>query len=99
MRKIAALSAAVLSLSLVACKGKSITKDQCQQLVDHGIEIMVKQQGLKDVSPDIIKQAKEAAAPQLKDALDKCVEQGTEADFNCGMKAQTMDEFMACDNK
>jgi hypothetical protein len=97
MRKTATLSAIVLALSLAACKGKSITKDQCQSLVDHGIELTMKQQGMTDVAPEIMKQAKEAAAPQLKEALDKCVDQGTEADFNCGMKATSMAEFMACD--
>jgi len=95
MRKTSWIASVLVTISLAACGGGKLSKDQCQQLVDHGIELMIKKQGA-DIPPDILKQAKEAAKAQLDEALDKCVKEGTKGEFDCGMKASSMEDFMKC---
>jgi hypothetical protein len=92
MRHIARISAFLLVASLAACGGKGLSKDQCSKLVDHGIEISVG----SNVSPEMLEAAKKMAGDQLKDAMDKCQKEGTQAEYDCAMKAKSMDEFEKC---
>ncbi len=90
------ISAAVLSASLAACGGK-LSKDQCQKIVDHAVDLAVKQMG-GNAPADAAKQVKDAIQAQMTDMLDKCQKEGKQAEYDCAMKASTMDEMMKCDD-
>ena len=88
------LSSALLAASLAACGGK-LGKDQCQKLVDHAVDITVKQLG-GSADADATKQMKTAFQSQMTDMLDKCQKDGTQSDYDCVMKASTVDQVTKC---
>ena len=89
------VSSVLLAASLAACGGK-LSKDQCQKIVDHAVDLAVKQMG-SAASPDMTKTVKDAMGSQMADMLDKCQKDGKQAEYDCAMKANTMDEMMKCD--
>jgi|SRR5215510_6048158 len=95
MRKSAWISAVLLTLSLSACKGGKISKDQCEKLIDHSVDVIMKQMGgglSDDIKKDAAKQAREKMAAQM----DKCTDEVTTAQYDCAMKADSLDAIMKC---
>jgi len=88
--------ASLLTLSLTAC-GKKLDKDQCQKLVDHAVDLAIKQQGGDSIPADVLKQAKAAAASQLGPMLEQCQKELTQGQYDCAMKATSMADIEKCD--
>jgi hypothetical protein len=97
MRHIAGISIVLFSLALSACGGKGLTKEQCEKVVDKGIELGVKQAG-GNVSPEMIEAAKKMAADQIKDGMEKCQKEGTQGEYDCVMKAESIADAEKCGN-
>ena len=95
MRKTALLAAAFVSFSLAACSGKSLSKDECEKLIDHMTDVAVQGQG-GGLSPDMIKAAKDAAKDQMKGMIDECVKEGTRSEYDCAMGAKTVADLEKC---
>ena len=88
MRKTAWISACLLALGLSACSGKSLSKDECEKLIDH----MVNVQAGGTASPDMLKAAKDMA----KGMTDECVKEGTRSEYDCAMAANTVADMEKC---
>jgi predicted GNAT family acetyltransferase len=80
-------------LALGACKGGSLSKDECTKLIDHMTDVAVKGQGL---SGDMAKTATDMAKAQMGSMVDECVKEGTRSDYDCAMAANTVDEMEKC---
>ncbi|HTJ40437.1 MAG TPA: hypothetical protein VL463_00015 [Kofleriaceae bacterium] len=85
----------LLALGLSACSGKSLSKDECEKLIDHMTDVAVKGQGA-GLSEDMLKSAKEMAKSQMKGMIDECVKEGTRSEYDCAMAANTVDEMEKC---
>ncbi len=93
MRKTTLLAASLLALGLTACKGGSLSKDECTKMMDHMTDVAVSGQGL---SGDLAKTAKDMAKAQMGSMIDECVKEGTRSDYDCAMAANTVDEMEKC---
>jgi small lipoprotein (TIGR04454 family) len=94
MRQTAKISAVLLALSLAACGGKGLSKDQCNKVVDKMIQLQVG----SAATPEMIETAKKMAGDALKEPMDKCMKEGTQAEFDCAMKATSEAEMEKCDD-
>ena len=77
-----------LSLSLAAsagCTGKKPSEAQCQAFADHFIELLK-----KDNSEHKVKQLADKHRDRI---LELCVEQGTAAEVECAMAAETLEQI------
>ena len=95
MRKLVTITLALFTLSLAACGGKGLSKDQCDKLVDKMIALQVG----SGATPEAIEAGKKMAADEIKEFNDKCSKEVTQSQFDCAMKATTVDEFGKCDDK
>jgi hypothetical protein len=94
MRKTTLLAISVL-LGLAACKGSSLSKDECSKLIDHMTDVAVKGQA-GDLSADMQKAAKDMAKAQMGSMVDDCVKDGTRGEYDCAMAANTVEEMEKC---
>jgi small lipoprotein (TIGR04454 family) len=93
MHKTAIAAAIVLVASLAsACGGGKASKEQCDKVVDHMVDIAT-----KGMSPEIKKTAAEAARGKMAEQMSKCTEQLTQAQFDCIMKADSLGAVMKCE--
>jgi len=95
MRNFVTITLALFTLSLAACGGKGLPKDQCDKLVDKMITLQLG----AGATPDAIEAGKKMAADEIKDFSEKCSKEVTQSQFDCAMKATTVDEFGKCDDK
>ena len=90
MRK-TTLLAVSLFLGLTACKGSSLSKDECTKLVNHMTDVAA-----AGLSADMQQTAKDMAKSQMQPMIDECVKDGTRSDYDCAMAAKTMDDIEKC---
>lgn len=85
----------VLSV-LTGCK-KKITQAQCDQLIDHFAELVVKER-FADAGPDAIaaERARERQEAKNADELKNCTTEVQANEHECAMKAQTSDALLKC---
>ncbi len=89
------LAASALS-SLVGCK-KKISQAQCDQMLDHFAELVVKERNA-DAGPEAVaaERARERREAQNADEFRNCPSQVQANEHDCAMKAQTSDALIKC---
>lgn len=90
------LGLVVASLALVGCK-KKITQAQCDQLLDHFAELVVKEH-FPDAGPDVIaaERARERKEAENANELKNCTTEVQVKEHECAMKAQSSDALIKC---
>jgi hypothetical protein len=99
--RIAARVAAVTMMltfasGLGACK-KKVTQAQCDQLLDHFAELVVKER-FADAGPDAIATERDRERQEAKraDEFKNCTSEVQANEHDCAMKAQTSDAVIKC---
>jgi hypothetical protein len=79
-----------------ACK-KKITQAQCDELLDHFAELVVKERA-SDAGPDAIKaeRVRERQEAANADEFKNCRSEVQANEHECAMKAQTSDALIKC---
>ena len=78
------------------CK-KKVTQEQCNQLVDHFAELVVKER-FPDAGPDAIKaeQARERHEAAHDNEFKNCASEVQTNEFECAMKAEASAALIKC---
>jgi hypothetical protein len=108
MRIPCALAVAVTALSMLAtvpgCT-KKVTKAECTRIVEHFIDLKLKENpryaGLSNALKATVRaQVKQEAEsdPDVQQAENRCEDEITRTEFECASKAKTAAEWNACIN-
>jgi hypothetical protein len=96
-RVLCTLAVATLVLaSLAGCKQK-ISQPQCDQLLDHFAELVVKER-FADAGPEAIaaERVRERQEAKNADEFKNCTTEVQTKEHDCAMKAQTSDALIKC---
>jgi hypothetical protein len=90
-----ALAASTLSM-LGGCKEK-VSQAQCEQLVDHFAELVVKER-YTDAGPEMIaaERVRERQEAKNADEFRNCTTEVQTKEHDCAMKAQSSDALIKC---
>lgn len=80
----------VASLAASACGGRA-TEEDCKKFTDNFVSLMTRGQ-----QPDVADIATQVAEGMRVELLKFCNENGTKAEVECGIAAQSMEEFEKC---
>lgn len=88
--------ALVLLASMSGCKQK-ISQSQCDQILDHFAELVVKER-FADAGPEAIaaEQARERREAKTADEFKNCPTQVQANEHDCAIKAETSDALIKC---
>jgi hypothetical protein len=95
--QVAALVAmGVLAAAPAGCK-KKVTQEQCEQIVDHFAELVVKER-LSDAGPEVVaaERARERQEARHADEFKNCRTEVQEREYECAMKAESTDAVLKC---
>jgi hypothetical protein len=86
----------VIALTASACK-KKVTQDQCDKLLDHFAELVVKER-YADAGADAIavERARERQEAKTANEFKNCTSEVQTNEYDCAMKAQTSDGLIKC---
>lgn len=86
----------LLALPFLGCK-KKITQAQCDQLIDHFAELVVKEH-LPDAGPEAVtaERARERTEAKNANEFKNCTTEVQANEHECAMKAQTSDALIKC---
>lgn len=86
-----------LSAGLLAACGKPLDPDECNQLLDHYTELLVRQQR-RGVSDDEVERLKASARLRAAGSEDfaRCNSKVSRRQWECAMKAPSVDEVERC---
>lgn len=91
---------AALGLGAAGC-GDRPSKDSCEQLLDHILEIEVRAAGTGQLTPemkaDLDAQKKEVKKNLQSPFLEQCLEKTPSRFVSCGLKAKSHEELAACE--
>lgn len=92
----ARVAAVLLAFALSGCR-KKITQSQCEQLLDHFAELVVKER-FADAGPDVIaaERTRERREAKNADELKNCTTEVQANEHECAMNAQTSDALIKC---
>ena len=80
-------------------KGKKgsgvLSKSECQQLSDKGIDLLIAGMGLDPGSAGQIK-AQAAGDPNMASMMSECLKSNTRSQYKCGMAATTKADWETC---
>ena len=99
-RGIRVVAAAVLGVLAVGgaagCK-KKVTQDQCDQLLDHFAELVVKER-YPDAGADVVKaeRDRERREAALANEFKNCTSEVQTNEFDCAMRSTTSDALIKC---
>lgn len=81
---------------LVGC-GRPLDPDECNQLLDHYTELLVRQER-RGVSDDELERTKQSARLKAAGSTDfaKCSTKVSRSQWECAMKAPSVDEVERC---
>ena len=87
---------AIVTSSVVGCS-KKVTPQQCDAIVEHYAELVVRDTK-KDASAEEIKveKARETKEAKSDDAFRNCTSEIEPADYDCAMKATSADAVEKC---
>lgn len=89
----------VLTLALLtqnACK-KPISRDECDQLLDHYVELLLKADRPEVRAEELLRLQHEARTKAAQDpAFSHCPEEVSRAQFHCAMQAKNPDRLEQC---
>jgi len=76
--------------------GGGLTKTECQQISDKGVDLMLA--GMGGLDPSMAAQIKAQAAgdPNMAGMMTECMKSTTRAQYKCGMAAASKDEWQTC---
>ena len=96
LRRIRSAAITVLASALAAC-ARGPTPDECNQLLDHYTELLVKQEK-RDASEDEVARAqREARAKSATDrSFAQCGNKVSRRQWACAMKAPSVDDVERC---
>lgn len=93
------VAGALFVAALVAVTGctKKITQTQCEELVDHFAELVVKER-FADAGPDVVlvERARERQEATNADEFKNCRSEVQATEHACAMKAQSSDALIKC---
>lgn len=89
--------AACLSVALLAGCGKRLDADECNQLLDHYTELLVRQKR-RGVTDEEVERTKAAARLRAAGSSDfaQCSNEVSRSQWECAMKAPSVDEVERC---
>ena len=97
----AALIAAIAA-ALAGC-GDEPSKDDCEKLLDHMIDVEITAAGTDSITPemkaDIAKQKHELRAYLGQEFVKKCVNELPRSHVDCALNARTKADVAACEKK
>ena len=107
LRRAALIAAAALAIAGAGC-GDAPSKDDCQKLLDHLVDLEVAAGGGKALAAgdeaadkaragEIDKQKKQIAAAAGDKFLDVCVHKTPKSVVECSLRARSLDEVAKCD--
>jgi hypothetical protein len=95
MRRTSALGVAVLVL--VSGCGKRLDTNECQQLLDHYVELLLRDDRPKSSAGEILRLQQEARKKAERDpAFLECRERVSRHSFDCAMDAQDANRLEQC---
>jgi hypothetical protein len=90
------LSACALSLLLLGC-GKRLEPEECNRLLDHYVELLLREDRPKSSAAEILRLQLEAKQKADKDpAFHECRERVSRRHFDCAMDAQDANRLEQC---
>ncbi|HVJ88704.1 MAG TPA: hypothetical protein VM580_02805 [Labilithrix sp.] len=91
-----ALLCVVAALPFAGC-AKKISQAECDQLLDHFAELVVKER-FADAGPDVIEaeRARERQEAKRADEFKNCTSEVQAKEHDCAMKAQSSDALIKC---
>lgn len=86
----------VIALTASACKRK-VTQDQCDKLLDHFAELVVKER-YADAGAEAIasERARERQEAKSANEFKNCTSEVQTNEYECAMRAQTSDALIKC---
>jgi hypothetical protein len=99
---LATATAALLALApLLAGCGDAPSKKECEQLLDHVVELELEEAGTDGMSAeaktDLEKQKQKLRDYVGKEFIDRCVKDLPKKHVSCGLKAANKEALAACD--
>jgi hypothetical protein len=89
-----------LGLGATGC-GDGPSKDSCEQLLDHILEIEIRAAGTGQLTPemkaDLDAQKKEVKTNLQQPFMSQCLEKTPSRFVSCGLKAKSHEELAACE--
>jgi hypothetical protein len=94
---VAFVASVALSLALLGGCKKKVTQEQCDQLIDHFAELVVKER-YADAGPEAIaaERARERQEAKHANEFKNCTSEVQANEHDCAMKAQSSDGLIKC---
>jgi hypothetical protein len=85
------------ALGILNACGKPISRDECDQLLDHYVELLLKADRPEVRAEELLRLQHEARTKAAQDpAFSNCPERVNRTQFHCAMQAQNPDRLEQC---
>ena len=91
------LALGTLLLSLVTGCGKRLETSECQQLLDHYVELLLRDDRPKSSAGEVLRLQQEARKKAVQDpAFHECSQRVSRKSFDCAMDAEDANRLEQC---